>query len=199
MRRSSRRIPRITMPINTTETASPIRRVSRSWSANSPAFSVDLGDRHPGVNRLPHFRRPHGMQREARLDQILAPVDQAHLRLGNFHAGLFGGRQHGFGVLQRGVEPVQPTGHLGRRRRRRSARVVASRAYRFGPGEHRRRGSMHSVIGVADHAASATAGGREDGVVHAAFVELLEQHVAGSAHRGDRPAAVAWPRDFRGT
>src|SRR5450759_1476242 len=40
------------------------------------------------------------------------------------------------------------------------------------------------MVGVADHAATAAARGGEDGVVDALFVELLKQHVAGSANGG---------------
>src|ERR1035437_724116 len=40
------------------------------------------------------------------------------------------------------------------------------------------------MVGVADHAAAASARAGKDGVVDALFVELLKQHVARSANRG---------------
>ena len=126
----------------------------------------------------------HGVEGEARLDQVFAAIDQAHLGFGDFHAGLFRARQHGLGMLQRGVEAVQPAGHLRGGAGGRGAGIVAAGTDGLRPGEHGSRRIVDGMVGVADHAAAAAARAGEDGVVNALLVELLKQHVAASADGG---------------
>ena len=107
------------------------------------------------------------MQGQARLHQVLAAVEQAHLRFGDFHSGLFGAGQHGLGLSQRAVEAVDPRGHLRGGPGRDASGFVASRTNRVRANQHGGRGFMNGMVLVA-HDAPALA--RENRLVNALLV-----------------------------
>ena len=101
MRRINSQMAVTARRIRNTETARPRRRRSFSRRAASPVLPGLVRDSHAGFDRLTDIPEIEAVHREACLDEIFAPVNQAELGLGDLHSVFVGSCQHGFGPLER--------------------------------------------------------------------------------------------------
>ncbi len=185
MRRIRKRMARIAMPIKKHRHGqAPTAKILLA-QRRLAGFERFLGNGHTGVDGFAHLAGIHGVQGQTGLHQVLAAVDQAHLRFGDFHPVLLGARQHGLGLFQRPIQAVDPRGHLRGGLGRGASRLVASGTNRIGANQHGRGGLMDGMVGMA-HDAPPPPPPRENRLVNALFVQLFERHMARSAHRRHR-------------